>query len=482
MPKVRGLAAVLAAGTLLLGACESAPLMFRGDEAPGLLTLPLDGAYDATVHSHFTGSIRMRLLARPSEEGFVAMSRPDVAWALIGGLEGFFGPLVAGGLFPGGAIVIWRSTLPEHGRPGSGAIGAGTAFTVPTEITSAHEPVEVLFNGRRLGLMTFRLAGEGAAQPADYQALVERVEQTMRDRLFDPALAEAPAVRRYLSRLRYVAGIAQDDLEFAFGAEAARRRIRMFSQVLLLKGLDPAIARILDDRPGVRTGLISVSGDFSAGITTLRVDAFIDSDGLDRAMDEIVQENPRGLIVDLRRARVGDLAAFRVAARLLEEPTPAGILCLPSRRDDAAAGRIEGFPRIEAGALGAGTELRAAVEQAGAVIAMVEPVAPVYRGPVVILTAKVTASSAEALAWTLQKAGRATLVGERTAGKMLAPERVDVGQGWVLQLPVFDFYTPDGTRIEGNGVEPDVRVDDDDAPASAMDVLRSLLSGHGASD
>ena len=55
----------------------------------------------------------------------------------------------------------------------------------------------------------------------------------------------------------------------------------------------------------------------------------------------------------------------------------------------------------------------------------------------------------------------ATLVGQKTAGLVLGSAIFDVGNGYMLYLPVFGWYRPDGSPIEGSGVIPDVVVDAD---------------------
>src|ERR1044071_4723754 len=119
----RVMALVLLASAWLAG-CVSAPVKLEGKPS-GSLSLPLRGVYKATVRAPFIGPVSARLSAAPSEHGFVANSRPGVAWDMIGGLEGILGPVLAPYLFPGGVILTWRSGLPGEGNPGEGFIGVG---------------------------------------------------------------------------------------------------------------------------------------------------------------------------------------------------------------------------------------------------------------------------------------------------------------------------------------------------------------------
>lgn len=81
-----------------------------------------------------------------------------------------------------------------------------------------------------------------------------------------------------------------------------------------------------------------------------------------------------------------------------------------------------------------------------------------YRGRVVVLVDGGTGSAAEIFAAVLQDHGRATVVGRRTAGAVLASRFHALPGGGELQLSREDYVAPKGRRIEGVGVEPDVTV------------------------
>jgi len=81
-----------------------------------------------------------------------------------------------------------------------------------------------------------------------------------------------------------------------------------------------------------------------------------------------------------------------------------------------------------------------------------------YLGPVVILTDGGSASTSEVFAAGLQELGRATVVGERTAGAALPSLFEKLPTGALFQYAIGDFKTQKGTLIEGRGVIPDVEV------------------------
>ncbi|MEY2880502.1 MAG: hypothetical protein RLZZ15_2882 [Verrucomicrobiota bacterium] len=81
-----------------------------------------------------------------------------------------------------------------------------------------------------------------------------------------------------------------------------------------------------------------------------------------------------------------------------------------------------------------------------------------YAGRVVILVDGRTASAGEIFAATLQDHGRAKVVGRKTAGAVLASWFYVLPDGGELQLSREDYVAPKGRRLEGDGVEPDVKV------------------------
>ncbi len=76
--------------------------------------------------------------------------------------------------------------------------------------------------------------------------------------------------------------------------------------------------------------------------------------------------------------------------------------------------------------------------------------------PAYILTGSTSFSAAEWFAFTMQKLGRATLVGERTAGGAHPVDRKPVGTDFFLQVPIGQIRDPvDRSDFEGQGVTPD---------------------------
>jgi C-terminal processing protease CtpA/Prc len=79
-----------------------------------------------------------------------------------------------------------------------------------------------------------------------------------------------------------------------------------------------------------------------------------------------------------------------------------------------------------------------------------------FSGRLVVLVDSQTRSGAESLARALQYYHRATLVGTRTAGKVLGVDaEITLDDGGLLRVATLDMRDPSGQRLEGRGVRPD---------------------------
>lgn len=79
--------------------------------------------------------------------------------------------------------------------------------------------------------------------------------------------------------------------------------------------------------------------------------------------------------------------------------------------------------------------------------------------PLVVLVNRGSASAAEILSGALRDHKRAILIGEKTFGKGSVQEAMDLPQGAGVHVTVAKWVLPSGEWINGKGIEPEVKVD-----------------------
>jgi carboxyl-terminal processing protease len=155
------------------------------------------------------------------------------------------------------------------------------------------------------------------------------------------------------------------------------------------------------------------------------------------AIEELRDQNPRGLILDLRGNPGGFLNEAILTTGLF---LPKGEEILIERLKDGSERRFE---------------------------APDEPVAPDI--PMVVLVDGGSASASEILSGALQDHSRAVLIGETTFGKGSVQLPHELSNGAELRVTIARFFTPNDRAIHGEGLEPDIVV-----PLTAEDLEAEL--------
>jgi hypothetical protein len=84
-----------------------------------------------------------------------------------------------------------------------------------------------------------------------------------------------------------------------------------------------------------------------------------------------------------------------------------------------------------------------------------------FHDKIALLVDRHTASAAEMITIFAKENELATVVGEKTAGRLLSATSTKVGGGFRLAVPTGSYRTWKGATLEGNPVEPDLRIDFD---------------------
>jgi carboxyl-terminal processing protease len=219
---------------------------------------------------------------------------------------------------------------------------------------------------------------------------------------------------------------------------------------------DITVTRQTVDLPTVFVSdLTDAAGDPVPDLAYIQMQRFTDDTVGDMrdALNQVVQDGKKGLVLDLRGNPGGGLdATVSIADMFLDE----GVVLTQVDRD------------------GSRTDYRS--EDGGEATNL----------PVVILVDQYSASGSEVLAGALRDHDRAQLIGTQTLGKGTVNHLRPLSNGGAVYVSIARWLTPDGTLIEGVGLTPDYKMEqtENDAPGgigpqlfAAIDLLHSQING-----
>ncbi|TAM83551.1 MAG: hypothetical protein EPN47_05420 [Acidobacteria bacterium] len=199
------------------------------------------------------------------------------------------------------------------------------------------------------------------------------------------------------------------------------------------------------------------------GIGLLRVTMFPGIVGIDfaRDIDRAIRElHCDRVIVDMRGNTGGGIGGLRLMSYLTPDKKPIGYSLSRARAEKGF--KKESMPRfgkIPHSKLALIWLALRYARVAGSVTVMTEGLGPqAFHGRVVMLVNHHSASAAEIVAGFAAENKLATIVGTKTAGRLMSGGAYKVGHGYVLGLPAGAFYTWQGTLLEGKGIQPDFEV------------------------
>jgi len=199
---------------------------------------------------------------------------------------------------------------------------------------------------------------------------------------------------------------------------------------------------VLRDIIRVPEDIITWQGD----IAIVQITQFgrVTQEGLRPEMEKIIAKNPKGIVLDLRSNPGGLLSAANLVVSLF----------VP-----------KGTPYVE---------VRSRKEQSLSLTTQ-EQIVPESVN-VVVLVNEGSASASEIVAGALQDLDRATIVGAKTFGKGTVQQVLQFNDQSSLKMTIAEWFTPNGSKIDGIGVFPDVgisEIEGRDAPLlKALDILR----------
>ncbi|MFQ6058901.1 MAG: S41 family peptidase [Anaerolineae bacterium] len=234
------------------------------------------------------------------------------------------------------------------------------------------------------------------------------------------------------------AGLRAGDVVMAIDGRPTEG-LSLFEAISLIRGRKGTIVRLTIHRPEAgepltleivrdRIELPVVESEMLEGDTAyLKLFSFNGraTPAVKSALQQLLAQEPRGLILDLRDNPGGFLhVAVEVASQFVNE----GLILTEVGRD----GVEREHPALKGGLA---TDI-----------------------PLAVLVNKGTASAAEIVAGAIQDHGRGVLIGEGTFGKGSVQVTHELSDNSSLRVTTARWFTPSGHQIHGQGLRPDIEV------------------------
>lgn len=196
-------------------------------------------------------------------------------------------------------------------------------------------------------------------------------------------------------------------------------------------------------RDTVKVAEIEISFQGSVAVVMLRQFGNITENEFRSLMEQVQEQNPTGVILDLRNNPGGLLHAAEI---VVSNFVPQGTIVASIKSTER-----EYFETT------------------------VDPPTILANVPLIVLVNKGSASASEIVAGALQDAKRARVVGDQTFGKGTVQQVLQFTDGSSLKMTIAEWFTPIGRKIDGVGITPDIMVelgDRDQQMLKAIELLR----------
>lgn len=206
---------------------------------------------------------------------------------------------------------------------------------------------------------------------------------------------------------------------------------------------DPITISVVRDKIIVKSVEIEIKEIHGQKIGYIKIRQFgDDTEALfEEDADKILQEKPSGIILDLRNDPGGYLeTAVNIASYFIRD----GVIVSEKGRN----GNSKDYNSTGNGSL------------------------KDYK--ILLLVNEGSASASEILAGALRDRKDSKLVGGKTFGKGSVQELIDLSDGSAVKITVAKWFTPSGKQINGEGLEPDISISDDEKTTADEQLDRAL--------
>lgn len=303
----------------------------------------------------------------------------------------------------------------------------------------------------------------------NYKYLYPKILKITENNIYSKKVLKTKKWNKFNKKIKKLFTNAQDDIELFLGFNMLSPNLP-FSHYNLKINKDNDKKDIVKEDKNEPTVIFKEENNNTA---YLKIKNFSSSKNeLAVILPKIVKDNYKNLIVDLRNNGGGGVGpAFEFAEHIVNERVNVGFFVTNKLEYSKFDPKLfETLPEV----IPESTKnfITSLKNGKGAQLIFPKSDKPVFSGNLYILTNKYTGSTCEPIVYLLKTSKRATIIGENTAGAMLSAETFDISGKYKLALPIADFYTYDGVRLDGIGVAPNIET----TSKNALDKVLNLIN------
>ena len=304
----------------------------------------------------------------------------------------------------------------------------------------------------------------------DLSYLHKRIFDTIRENIYSKDVLNPKQWLEFSSDLKKLCAKANDDIELYIGFSMLSSSLPFSHLFLMMQG--DMIEKEKDEETKVLPTVYFEEKD--KDIAYLRISNFSSSEKeLSEAFPKIVSNKEyKYLIIDLRNNGGGGIeAANEFGRHIINEPLDIGYFV--TNKLDYSGFNASQFALLPEAKPKTTEEFISELKNGkGAKLVFSKSDLPVFSGKIYILTNGGTGSTCEPIVYLLKGKKIATIVGKNTAGAMLSGAFFNLDTKYKLFLPIADFYTFDGIRLDKLGVKPDIETLSEEALNKTLEMIR----------
>ena len=321
---------------------------------------------------------------------------------------------------------------------------------------------------------------KGNRKPINYSYLYPKILEVTKKHIFSSKVLKTKEWEKSKKKIKKLLDNVQDDIELFIGFNILARNAPFSHYGIFIqeKEIESDTLKKKNQAEKDENEIVKHAVDFkeintqTAYLKIKTFEAYAKKD-LQNILPQIVNKNYKNLIIDIRdNGGGGIIAASEFAKYLVDDDILVGYFITNKLAYSGFQSDLfNTLPEIDMKS--DKKFMENLTKGKGAKLIFKHQTNKIYTGNLYVLVNGNTASTCEPIVYLLKKTNKATIVGKNTMGAMLSANYFNVDNKYNLYLPIADFYTFDGIRLEGVGVTPNVETKSENALDKTLEIINN---------